>query len=92
MFGDASINYDIIGSGNGMSPVRRHAIIWTNGDISPIGPPGKMWTLDLSTKLFFNKNVFEYVVCEMMTILSRSWCVKSRDNLVSWYVAALTAS
>ena len=27
-----------IGSGNSMSPVRRHAITWTSGDASPVEP------------------------------------------------------
>ena len=30
--------YTIIGSDNGLSPSRRQAIIWTNADISLIGP------------------------------------------------------
>ena len=31
-------NLTIIGSDNGLSPGRRHAVIWTNGGISLIGP------------------------------------------------------
>ena len=29
----ASVNYILIGLGNGLSPVRRHAIMWTNADL-----------------------------------------------------------
>ena len=33
-------NLTIIGSDNGLSPVRRQAIIWTNAEILLIGPLG----------------------------------------------------
>ena len=36
----SSLNWVIIGSDNGMSPVRRQAIIWTNAGILLIGPLG----------------------------------------------------
>ena len=36
----ASLNWVIIGSDNGLSPVRRQAIIWTNAGIMLIGPLG----------------------------------------------------
>ena len=36
----ASLNWVIIGSDNGLSPVRRQAIIWTNAGILLIGPLG----------------------------------------------------
>ena len=32
------VNYAIIGSGNGLSPVWHQAIIWTNVDLLPIRP------------------------------------------------------
>ena len=32
------LNYVIIGSDNGISPVRRQAIAWTNTDLLSIGP------------------------------------------------------
>ena len=35
-----SLSYLIIGSGNGLSPVRCHAIAWTNTDLLSIGPSG----------------------------------------------------
>ena len=35
----ALLNWVIIGSDNGLSPVRRQAIIWTNAEILLIGPP-----------------------------------------------------
>ena len=34
----ASLNWVIIGSNNGLSPVQRQAIIWTNAGILLIGP------------------------------------------------------
>ena len=36
----ASLNWIIIGSDNGLSPVRRQAIIYTKDDIVPISPQG----------------------------------------------------
>ena len=36
----ASVNWATFGSNNGLSPVRRQAIVWTNTDILPIRPPG----------------------------------------------------
>ena len=38
---DASPNRAVIGSDNGLSLVRRQAIIWTNADLLSIGPLGK---------------------------------------------------
>ena len=36
----ASLNWVTLGSDNGLSPIRRHAIIWTNDGMSLIGPLG----------------------------------------------------
>ena len=36
-----SVNFSIIGSGNGMLHGRHQAIIWTNDEILPIGLLGK---------------------------------------------------
>ena len=35
----APLNWAVLGSGNGLSPARRQAIIWTNDDILSIGFP-----------------------------------------------------
>ena len=43
----ASLNWIIIGSDNGLSPVRRQAIIWTNGGILLIGPLGTNFSVIL---------------------------------------------
>ena len=34
----ASVNYNVIGSDNGLPPDRRQAVIWTNAGILLIGP------------------------------------------------------
>ena len=34
----ASLDYAIIGSDNGVAPVRHQTIIWTNADVLSIGP------------------------------------------------------
>ena len=68
---------DIIGSDNGLSPVRRQAIIWTNAGSLIIGPLGtsfsEIWN---KIKQFsFTKIAFENVVWKMVAILSRPKCV-----------------
>ena len=54
------------------------AIVWTNAEISLIGPLGTNFSeIFIEIFYFFIKNAFENVVCEMVTILFRSQCVKS---------------
>ena len=64
----------IIGSDNGLSPGRRQAIIWTNAELLLNGSLGTNFHEILIEIL---ENVFENVVCEMASILSRPQCVKS---------------
>ena len=59
----------IIGSNNGLSPVRCQAIIWTNAGILLIEPLGTNWSI------FIDENAFQNVICEMASILSRPQCV-----------------
>ena len=47
----ASLNWVIISSGNGLSPVRRQAIAWANGDLLSIGPLGTNFS-EIRTKNF----------------------------------------
>ena len=78
----------IIGSDNGLSPVQRQAIIWTNAGILLIKPQGtKFNEILLKMKQFsFRKNVFENVVWKMAAILSRPQCVKSvlSKHMLDW--------
>ena len=39
---DTSVNKTIIGSGNGLAPIRRQTIIWTNAAMLLIGPLGQI--------------------------------------------------
>ena len=61
-----SVNWVCIGSGNGLSPVRRQAIIWTNAGLLWIGLLGTnfnaIWISILSFS--FQENVFENVACQ----------------------------
>ena len=50
----ASLNWVIIGSDNGLSPGRRHAIIWTNAGILLIGPLGTNYSENLIAILTFS--------------------------------------
>ena len=54
----------IIGSDNGLSPVRRHAIIWTNAGILLIGPLGTNFNeiFNRNSYNFIEENAFENVV------------------------------
>ena len=73
----------MIGSDNGLSPGRRHVIIWTNAGILLIGTSGtKFSEILIEIWIFsFKKNGFESVVCEMTSILSRPQCVTLRPSL-----------
>ena len=61
-----SVNCVSIGSGNGLLPVQRQAITWTNADLLPTGVQGKnfseIWIWILSFP--FLKNAFENVICQ----------------------------
>ena len=61
-----------IGSTNGVSPVQRQAITWTNADLFSIGPLGtKFREIGIeNTKRFIHEMAFENVVLEMAAILS----------------------
>ena len=60
-----SMDWVNIGSCNGLSPIRRQAITWTNTGTFSIGLPGtsfsEIWIGILSC--FIQENVFENVVC-----------------------------
>ena len=63
-------------SGNGLSPARHQAIIWTNAGI------WLSWTLGTNVSeilreihSFIQENAFKNVVCQMAAILSWSQCV-----------------
>ena len=63
----ASANQGSIGSDNGLSPIRRQAIIWTNADIL-LGP---LWTN-------FNEIVFHIHMCSFKKINLKMSCAKWR--------------
>ena len=69
----ASVNWVIIGSGNGVSPVRRQAITWTQCWLIVNWTPGKkfQWNLNQNSTIFFQENSFEDVVCRMAAICPR---------------------
>ena len=64
----ASLNWVIIGSDNGLSPVRRQAIIWTNAGILLIGPLGTNFSeILIGIHTFSCKKMFP-------KIWSAKWC------------------
>ena len=80
------MKWDIIGSGNGLSPVRRQAIIWNNAGLLSIGPMGtnfsKIRIANLS--FFIQENAFENVVCQI-----GGYFVQGGDKLTTHIVAGL---
>ena len=71
------------GSGNGLSPGRRQAIIRTNAGMLLIGPLGTNFSenlIEILTSSFTKMRNLESVVCEMAAILSRPQCVKLYVN------------
>ena len=76
-------NLTTIGSNNGLSPDWCQAIIWTSAGILLIGPLRTNFSEIFSRNynIFIQENVFESVVCEMASILSRPQCVKGKGNL-----------
>ena len=61
-----------VGSGNGLSPARHQAIIRTNAEILLFR---NKWINKRNLCIFIQENAFESVICEMVTILSRTQCV-----------------
>ena len=71
-------NLTTIGSGNGLSPGRHQANIWTNAGILLIEPLGTNFSEILfEIHIFLQVNAFEQVICKMAAILSRPQCVKA---------------
>ena len=66
-----------IGSDKVLSPGRRQAIIWTNANISLIGPLTTNFSvgnLNRNSYIFIQWNAFENFVCDTAAILSRPLC------------------
>ena len=68
-------NLTIIGSYNGLSPGRRHAIIWTNAGILLIGPSGTNFSEILIEIHKLSLKTSSNIVWNMAAILSRPQCV-----------------
>ena len=66
-----------IGSGNGLSPVRRQAFTWTNAEWVSIGPLRTNFT---ETRITIQNFSFETVVFKMGTILSRGDKLTHEDH------------
>ena len=64
------MNWVSIGSGNGLSPVRRQAITWTRADLLSIGPLGTYFNEMRIEILFIKEIAFENVVYEIATIFA----------------------
>ena len=82
----ASLNWVIIGSDNGLSPVRRQAIIWTNTGILLIGPLGTNFSEILSEIHTFS---FKKMRLKMSSGKWRPFCLglnvlKSCNDLTQW--------
>ena len=72
----ASVICVSVGSGNGLLPVRRQAIIWSNADLLSIGP---LWTTSMKLKSkykTFHKMHLKMSYVKIVAILSRGRLVK----------------
>ena len=76
----AWVNSVIIGKGNGLLPVKRQAITWTNPDLLSNTHIGTNFigSLIKLKKKFYQENAFEYVICKMSSIFFRSQRVKNQ--------------
>ena len=73
----------IIVSGNGLSPIRRHAITWHNTDLhGQLNFEHVWWMFHSNTHIFIQEIAFEYVVCKTVTILFRSFVITR--NVGQW--------
>ena len=75
--------YANIGSDNGLSPIRRQAIIWTNVGILLIGPLGTQFNetlIEIRTFSLKKMPIYENVVCKMAAILSWPQCVNKYSD------------
>ena len=67
------MNWAIIGSGNGLSPIRHQAITWTNDGLMPIGLLGtnvyEIWIGILN--IFIQENALNMSSAKMAAILSK---------------------
>ena len=74
-----------IGSDNGLSPIRRQAIIQTNAGLMSTGPLGtNLSEIVIKIPNFIQENASENIVCEMAAILSRGSIVKELSNNVTY--------
>ena len=76
----ASVNRTGIGSENGLSPIRRQAIIWTNAVFLSRLRNKVQWNLNQNSNIFIHENAFENIVCEIAVILSRGRWVNGTPN------------
>ena len=83
------VNYTIIGSDNGLSPVWRQPIIWTNGGLLSIRPQ-ETYFLEILFEIqkFSFKNMYmKMMSAKMAAILSWPQCVKALwDSTILWDV------
>ena len=77
-----------IGSSNGLLPIRRQAIVWTNAGLLSIWPFGTNFSefFYQYTNLFIHENAYENIVCKMASILSTGRWVKV-NTWMSYYTS-----
>ena len=76
---------------NGLSPVRRQAITWTNTDLLSVGPLGTNFSIIRikNPKLFIHENAFENIVCELNGgfFVRERQLKKAHNAVVIWSVS-----
>ena len=77
-----SLNWVIIGSGNGLAP--SHYLNQWFLIVNWILRNKSQWNLNQNTKIFIEENPFENVVCKMAAILFRPQCVSNVTQLYNY--------
>ena len=82
----ASMNCVSITIDNGLSPVRHHAIIWTNAGFSSIGP---LWTFFCKILIKMQNFSFIKMHLKMYSAKCRPFCPGCRDPIIRHFKCAI---
>ena len=80
------VNKSNNGSGNGLVPFRCQPIIWTNAVILLIEPIATILSATWIYMTFFQENVFQNVVCTVVTIVLQPQCANKLIEEHVWRI------
>ena len=82
----AAVNRVSIGSDNGLSPIRRQAIIWTNAGILSIGP---LWTNFSEIRIEIHNFSFMRMHLKISSVKWRPFCPGEDELIPTWRCPSL---